>query len=69
MTTQMIKSVNFPTVVPLLLLGRTHTETSQRINTTRQSKGRYQDSNGSKAGNDMLVVTDLDKVLYDDVVN
>ena len=58
-----LKIESLPTVVPLLFLAHTCTETSR---TRRQS---IRTPMVVRQGNDILVVTDLNKVLYDDAVN
>ena len=55
----------FPTVVPLLFLARTCTVTTTR----RREKASIKTPMVARQGNDILVVTDLDKVLYDDAVD
>ena len=65
-----LKIENFPTVVPLLFLACTCTETSRRMTILEdREKASIRTPMVARQGNDTLVVTDLDKVLYDDAVD
>ena len=56
-------------VVPLLFLARTCRQTQGRRLLEDREKASIKTPMIARQGNDILVVTDLDKVLYDDAVN